>query len=117
MIGLTRATLAGAALLGGQPVIAQQVADTGVDTSVTKPAFRAGVAFDSRTPEVWSGRWAHAVAVGVGSGRVAMFGEAAMFSAQLAGPSRAPMGMNHPHARFNKQLLLNTFHWLSGLID
>jgi len=25
--------------------------------------------------------------------------------------------MNHPRARFNKQLLLNTFHWLSGLLD
>jgi hypothetical protein len=78
---------------------------------------RAGVAFDSTTPEVYSGRWAHAVTVTVGSGRVAMFGEAAMFSAQLAGPRRLPMGMNNPKARSNKQLLLNTLHWLSGLID
>jgi hypothetical protein len=46
-----------------------------------------------------------------------MFGEAAMFSAQRAGPNGLPMGMNHPLAARNKQLLLNAIHWLTGLID
>jgi hypothetical protein len=32
----------------------------------------------------------------VGTGRVAVFGEAGMFSAQLAGPNQAPMGINAP---------------------
>jgi len=78
---------------------------------------RAGVGFDSTTPRVYSGHWVHAATVKVGSGRVALFGEAAMFSAQRAGASGAPMGMNHPRAVPNKQLLLNTIHWLSGLLD
>lgn len=47
-----------------------------------------------------------------GSGRIAVFGEAAMFSAQLAGPNHAPMGMNAPAARENPTFLLNLMHWL-----
>lgn len=49
-----------------------------------------------------------------GKGRVAVFGEAAMFSAQLAGPNKDPMGMNDPIASRNPQFLLNLMHWLSG---
>lgn len=49
-----------------------------------------------------------------GRGRVAVFGEAAMFSAQRAGPNRTPMGMNAPQARQNPQFLLNVVHWLVG---
>ncbi|MBI2409250.1 MAG: DUF4350 domain-containing protein [Gemmatimonadetes bacterium] len=52
----------------------------------------------------------------VGRGRVAVFGEAAMFSAQVAGPRRNPMGMNDPTAPQNAQFLLNVMHWLSGLL-
>jgi hypothetical protein len=48
---------------------------------------------------------------------VAVFGEAAMFSAQLAGPARMPMGMNHPLAKQNTQFALNVMHWLSGMLD
>jgi hypothetical protein len=43
-----------------------------------------------------------------------------MFSAQLAGPDKRPMGMNAPEARENPQLLLNLMHWLSradGMTD
>jgi hypothetical protein len=49
-----------------------------------------------------------------GRGRVALFGEAAMFSAQVAGPQRRPIGMNDPAAPQNAQFLLNVLHWLSG---
>lgn len=52
-----------------------------------------------------------------GSGRVAVFGEAAMFSAQLGGPQRQPMGMNDPRAPQNVQFLLNVMHWLTGVLD
>lgn len=51
-----------------------------------------------------------------GRGRVAVFGEAAMFTAQVTGPERQPMGMNAPGAEQNAQLLLNVLHWLSGLM-
>ena len=47
-----------------------------------------------------------------GKGRVVMSGEAAMFSAQFAGPQRFPAGMNAPYARSNYRLLLNIIHWL-----
>ena len=53
----------------------------------------------------------------VGKGRVAIFGEAAMFSAQLAGPEKVPMGMNNPVAKQNPQFLLNVMRWLSGLLQ
>ncbi len=49
-----------------------------------------------------------------GKGRVVMSGEAAMFSAQLAGPQRYPAGMNSPFARNNYRLVLNIIHWLDG---
>ena len=51
-----------------------------------------------------------------GRGRVAVFGEAAMFSAQVAGPQRNPMGMNNPTAPQNARFLLNVLHWLSGAL-
>jgi len=53
----------------------------------------------------------------LGEGRVAFFGEAAMFSAQLAGLPGQPMGMNNPAAAENVQFLLNVIHWLSGLLS
>ncbi|MCU0460205.1 MAG: hypothetical protein MUE37_14080 [Bacteroidales bacterium] len=49
-----------------------------------------------------------------GKGRVMMSGEAAMFTAQLAGPQQYPAGMNSPFARNNYRLLLNIIHWLDG---
>ncbi len=39
-----------------------------------------------------------------------------MFSAQVSGAERRPMGMNMPTARGNPQLLLNIMHWLTGLL-
>jgi hypothetical protein len=49
-------------------------------------------------------------------GRVAVFGEAAMFSAQVSGAERRPMGMNMPSAARNPQFLLNVMHWLAGIL-
>jgi hypothetical protein len=43
-------------------------------------------------------------------------GEAAMCSAQLAGPQRGPMGMNHPWAPQNPQFCLNTVRWLTRVL-
>ena len=49
-----------------------------------------------------------------GEGRIAVFGEAAMFSAQLAGPEQRPMGMNHPMAAHNYRFALNVLRWLTA---
>lgn len=62
--------------------------------------------------------WCQGAVMKVSKGRVAVFGEAAMFSAQRAG--KEPMGMNAPGAEQNHQLLLNVMHWLSrakGMAD
>ena len=47
-----------------------------------------------------------------GSGKVAVFGEAAMFTAQVG--RGGPMGMNDPEAQQNSQFVLNVLHWLTG---
>jgi hypothetical protein len=47
-----------------------------------------------------------------GKGRVVMFGEAAMFTAQLTGRNLARSGLNSSYAQDNLKLLLNIIHWL-----
>ena len=59
--------------------------------------------------------WAQGIALKEGKGRVVILGEAAMLSAQIAGPSKFKMGMNYPGTD-NKQFALNLMHWLSGLL-
>ena len=69
--------------------------------------------FDDHTRRMPIGGWLQAAVQPVGKGRAAFFGEAAMFSAQLAGPDREPMGMNAPDAARNFQFTLNVLHWLT----
>jgi len=38
--------------------------------------------------------WLQGATLLAGKGRIALFGEAAMFSVQFSGPKRLPMGMN-----------------------
>ena len=73
--------------------------------------------FDSTTARVPIDGWSQGAVFRVGRGRVAVFGEAAMFSAQVAGPTRRPMGMNAPVAAQNPQFLLNLLHWLTGVVE
>jgi uncharacterized protein (DUF2249 family) len=70
--------------------------------------------FEDSTPRNPVGGWYQGAVMRVGKGRVGVFGEAAMFSAQLAGPNKIAMGMNAPAAARNPQFLLNVMHWLSG---
>ena len=48
-----------------------------------------------------------------GRGHVAVFGEAAMFTAQIAN-GRIPVGFNSPAAPQNAQFTLNLIHWLDA---
>ncbi len=73
--------------------------------------------FDSTTTIVPVGGWLQGAMLRVGRGRVAAFGEAAMFSAQLGSAQRNPMGMNHPGAPQNARFLLNVLHWLTGVLE
>ena len=58
---------------------------------------------------------AQGIAMKFGQGRAVFLGEAAMLSAQLAGPNQTKFGMNRPGID-NRQLALNIMHWLSGLL-
>ncbi|HEY9518458.1 MAG TPA: hypothetical protein VIQ98_04335 [Gemmatimonadales bacterium] len=69
--------------------------------------------FSDSTPRIPAEGMLQGAVLSHGRGRVAMFGEAAMFSAQVSGPSRRPMGMNAPHAGENPRFLLNLMHWLA----
>jgi hypothetical protein len=69
---------------------------------------------ESQTSVSAAGR-AQGIAFKFGKGRVVVLGEAAMMSAQVAGPEKRPMGMNVP-GNDNRQLALNIMHWLSGLL-
>ncbi len=72
--------------------------------------------FREDTPRQSADGWYQGAYMEYGNGRVVMFGEAAMFSAQWRGKDKMPMGMNNPNARQNYQLLLNIIHWLDGRI-
>ena len=72
--------------------------------------------FSKLTPAMSASGMLQGAVLQFGKGRVAVFGEAAMFSAQVAGPNREPMGMNDPSAPQNPRFLLNVMHWLSGLL-
>jgi hypothetical protein len=73
--------------------------------------------FRPDTPVRPVGGWWQGGTRRVGRGRVALFGEAAMFSAQIAGAERRPMGMNAPLAEQNAQFTLNVLHWLTGVLE
>lgn len=70
--------------------------------------------FTADTPKPSIEGWCQGAILKVGKGRIAVFGEAAMFTAQLGGPQKTPMGMNAPIASQNHTLLLNVMHWLEG---
>ncbi|HWH67940.1 MAG TPA: DUF4350 domain-containing protein [Candidatus Sulfotelmatobacter sp.] len=73
--------------------------------------------FDTNSPRSSVTGWYQGAVLRVGKGRMAVFGEAGMFSAQVDGPKRVPFGMNTPEAKQNPQFILNVLHWLSGLLE
>jgi hypothetical protein len=67
------------------------------------------------TPQIDATGWLQGASLEFGKGRVVVFGEAAMFSAQVVKEDNGEewmMGMNAPDAKQNEQFLLNTMHWL-----
>ncbi len=69
--------------------------------------------FEDSTPRIDVSGWSQGSVLELGQGRVAVFGEAAMFTAQRAGPGGAPMGMNAPQASQNARFVANLVHWLT----
>lgn len=73
--------------------------------------------FEKETPKIGVTGWSQGAFKKYGKGRIVVSGEAAMFTAQLAGPQRIKAGMNSDVAPENYQLLLNIIHWLDGKYD
>ncbi|MEO6238657.1 MAG: hypothetical protein ABIQ52_16805 [Vicinamibacterales bacterium] len=93
-------TFSGQSLVGPAGSVAfMRLADTAVDRLASGGQRSA------------AGR-AQGIALPFGRGRALVLAEAGMLSAQLAGPNRAPLGMNRPGID-NRQLALNIMRWLS----
>ena len=75
--------------------------------------------FADTTPVVSARGLLQGAVLRYGEGRVAVFGEAAMFTAQsfAHGDVVGRMGMNHPEATENARFVLNVLHWLTGVLD
>jgi len=73
--------------------------------------------FNDKTTKNSVTGWSQGAFKKFGEGRVVVFGEAAMFTAQLAGPQKTMVGMNSEIAEENYRLLLNIIHWLDGILD
>lgn len=106
------ATFTGSAFRVGKGATPILVFRTKVTSLEPKEAWQ----FDKDTVRTDVSDWCQGAVLRHGKGRVAIFGEAAMFSAQLGGPDRKPMGMNSPVAAENARFLLNVAHWLTGLL-
>ncbi len=72
--------------------------------------------FPDDTPRVNIEGWLHAATLDYGKGRIAVFGEAAMFTAQVSSSGKA-MGRNAPGAEQNGRLCLNVIAWLAGELE
>lgn len=68
--------------------------------------------FDADTPRRDVAGWWQGATLERGRGRVAMFGEAAMFTSQVVGDG-PPVGLDHPDAIGNTALLRNVIGWLA----
>lgn len=71
--------------------------------------------FKATTPSIRADGMLQGAVLRAGNGRVAVFGEAAMFSAQVQTRDGEPhfFGMNSAEAEQNPQFLLNVMHWLA----
>lgn len=68
--------------------------------------------FNDATPRLSGANMLQGAAIEIGRGRVAIFAEAAMFSAQTNGQTR--IGLHAPGAEDNKAFALAVAHWLAG---
>jgi hypothetical protein len=91
-----------------------------VTTAGARPLLRLGDRWTIQTME-GSGLSTKAPAAGLlqgalavmGDGRIAVFGEAGMFTAQIQGPWNSRMGFNAKDAKQNRDLILRVVHWLA----
>jgi hypothetical protein len=72
--------------------------------------------FTSNTPQIPVKGWNQGASLEFHKGRVIVFGEAAMFTAQVSGNAKTKMGVIANGAEQNERFLLNIMLWLSGKI-
>jgi hypothetical protein len=100
-------TFTGQSLTGPKGSVAfLKLADTAIDALPP----------DRKTKVSAAGR-AQGIALRLGKGRVVVVGEAAMLTAQLAGPNKERFGGLNIPGIDNRQLALNIMHWLSKLLS
>jgi hypothetical protein len=92
---------------GAQPIVV-------LDSKFTVKMPVTAWDFKKDTPTISGENLVQGAHLTYGKGRVVVFGEAAMFTAQKSGKNK--MGMNIESASQNVQFLLNTIHWLDGII-
>ena len=68
--------------------------------------------FDDKTPVISADHWYQGATLEFGKGRIAVFGEAAMFTAQYVPQNNVWFGLKSEGAEQNEQFLLNLMHWL-----
>lgn len=69
--------------------------------------------FHDNTPRINVEGWRQGAALEFGRGRIVVFGEAALFTAQVSGANRMPMGLNAPGGENAAPLLVNIIRWLA----
>ncbi len=69
--------------------------------------------FKDDTPQISVAGWSQGAVKKFGKGKIAIWGEAAMFSAQIAGEQKVKVGMNAPKAKYNYQLA-SEYYSLAG---
>jgi hypothetical protein len=89
-----------------------------IPADVTLRLPRVANVFTEKTPSFSAEGLLQGAVLIHGKGRVAVFGEAAMFSAQelTEHGELVRFGMNAPGAEQNAQFVLNVMHWLAGLL-
>mgnify|MGYP000101850099 CR=1 FL=1 len=91
------------------------VLELGEGTNVAWPSDHADISM--KTPFTRGAGLYQGGLLRTGKGRVAVFGEASMFSVNYAEwVGNYPTGFHNPDAPHNKQFVLNVFHWLAKSI-
>lgn len=70
--------------------------------------------FSNATPRIAAKGFSQGAVLEYGKGRLAVFGEAAMFSSQLKGRDKIPFGLRSPDADQNLTFLRNLISWLDN---
>jgi hypothetical protein len=91
------------------------VLELGEGTNIAWPSDHADISM--KTPFTRGTGLYQGVVMRMDKGRVAVFGEASMFSVNYAEwVGNYPTGFHNPDAPYNKQFILNVYHWLAKAI-